>query len=131
MKYECNECEADTPCRAGVDGESERPTACFYDRPTACFYGGDADWREVKECNPATIEGDRQPTDPDYYDKEIQHWDAVYQQFGSDGCMAHVFSYAWRAGKKPGVPLLTDLRKLRNWVDFLIQKETLKTKGEL
>jgi len=68
------------------------------------------------------LEGDKKPTNPEYYDREIQHWNACYQQFGVDGCLAHIFSYAWRAGRKPGVPLATDLRKIINWATFLLSK---------
>ncbi len=68
------------------------------------------------------IEGDAQPTNPQYYTGDVECWDIVYQLHGTAGCLAHILKYAWRAGRKPGVPLATDLQKIVNWCNFLQSK---------
>jgi len=72
---------------------------------------------------PIKIEGDRAPTDPPYYaDGDIECWDVIWQQRGLAGGMAHVDGYAFRLGKKPGVPPEVDLQKIINWCEFMKRK---------
>ena len=73
--------------------------------------------------NVPAIEGDRQPDSPPYYTSGIvQCWDLIFDRRGVDGCLAMLDKYTFRAGKKPGVPLAVDLRKIVNWAEFLLGK---------
>lgn len=58
---------------------------------------------------------------PSHYTRlDPEPWHVVYRWFGVNGCMGHILSYLARAGHKEGNSLLCDLKKARNWIDFVI-----------
>lgn len=127
IEYICDNCEDDGPC-------TTRHREHHAHAAPRCVFTGKGHWRVVT--SPATVPacdilGDAAPDDPPYYTTGDgpECWDAIYALHGAPGCMAHVLKYAWRCGKKPGVPLVADLRKLQNWVGFLLRKETEGNNG--
>ena len=74
----------------------------------------------------AEIEGDSQPTNPSYYaGLSPEPWDVVWRWCGWAGVKAIVLEYLARAGQKPGVPLLVDIRKMINWLQK-VERELLR-----
>jgi hypothetical protein len=79
---------------------------------------------------------DLEITDPDHYaggpsGYEHQYWDVAYEQWGPSALLAQAMKYIMRAGKKPGEPMLQDVRKAINYLVHLARKleEAEKSRG--
>jgi len=120
-KLICDNCDDAGPCETWVDNDDPLAPA------PRCVFHGNGHWRRA-DTPSCAIPGDAAPDNPPCYTPEDgpEHWDVCYALHGAPGCLAHVLKYAWRCGKKPGVPMATDLRKLKNWVEFLLRKEGAK-----
>ena len=59
---------------------------------------------------------------PHYAELDPEPWSVIYDWFGVAGCLSHVIKYVARAGRKPDNPAVCDLKKARNWLDFLISR---------
>lgn len=78
---------------------------------------------------------EKEITHPSHYtDGKIEVIDYILDK-GMDFCSGNVIKYISRAGKKKGCDRLTDLKKARQYIDFLIENEVKKqdeqkTRGE-
>lgn len=69
---------------------------------------------------------EKEITHPSHYtDGKIEVIDYILDK-GMDFCAGNVVKYISRAGKKKGSDRLTDLKKARQYVDFLIESEVTK-----
>lgn len=65
------------------------------------------------------------PENPPYYSGEgydHEPWDIMYERWGSGALLAHALSYILRAGKKPGVSALRDVRAAIAFLSHLEEK---------
>lgn len=69
---------------------------------------------------------EKEITHPSHYtDGKIEVINYILDK-GMDFCSGNVIKYISRAGKKKGCDRLTDLKKARQYIDFLIENEENK-----
>ena len=71
------------------------------------------------------IADDRPGHDPErtYHEHGgISFMELLWARSGLEGCRGMILKYVWRAGSKPDNPVLMELKKSRDWLDFVIAK---------
>lgn len=69
------------------------------------------------------------PENPPWYDRgEHQQWDVAFELWGPGALLAQALKYTMRAGRKPGSPMLQDVRKAIDYLRHLEGKLVKKAR---
>jgi len=108
----------------------DRPTCIWKNAgpgPCSGFFPPARLWQKIAQPSAGEISAS-----PSYY-SEFEHepWDVMYERWGAGALLSHALKYILRAGRKPGAPMLDDVKKAVQYLKHLEEKLEEQTRAAL